>query len=100
MLQQLGYPSRRRRPLERAGTRFGEAVSACHGLAASRRRHDTFSLDDTGRFVLAPARRHVSHWYLLRLWSYTVEITVPLGEPPAARAAVATVSGRQRAPGR
>jgi hypothetical protein len=55
MPQHLGYPSRRRRPLDRAGTRFGQAVSACRGLAASRRRHDTFSLDDTGRFV--PDRR-------------------------------------------
>jgi hypothetical protein len=35
MPQHLGYPSRRRRP--------------------SRRRHDTFSLDDAGRFV--PDRR-------------------------------------------
>ena len=48
----------------------------------------------------ALTRRHVSHWCLLRLWSYTVETTVPLGEPSAARAAVATVSGRRRAPGR
>jgi hypothetical protein len=29
------------------------------------------------RRLMALARSHVSHWCLLRLWSYTVEITVP-----------------------
>jgi hypothetical protein len=36
------------------------------------------------RRLLALAGRHVSHWCLLRLWSYTVEITVP-GDPRVSR---------------
>src|SRR5690349_2191898 len=37
------------------------------------------------RPVLVLATRHVYHWCLLRLWSYTVKITVPQVRPSSRR---------------
>jgi hypothetical protein len=46
--------------------------------------------------VLVPARRHVCHWCLLRLGSYTVEITVP---PDRRLTRKSSCSGCAAAPG-
>src|SRR5215831_12191625 len=46
------------------------------------------------RARLALVVRHVSHWCLLRLGSYTVEITVPTTTRTAACLAAGTVKGR------